>query len=114
MRAIRSRSFNCDQPGRLCRAFRCAEETSSVRASCLPQTLMIADVAAIDHDPHRLAVEVEGRREPGRLSKVQSVDQQMCLGMRCLLSLSADVPSHTSGAADIIRTPNSNISIDQA
>jgi hypothetical protein len=33
------------------------------------------------------------------LSKVQSVDQRMRLGMRCRLSLTADVPSHTSGAA---------------
>ena len=35
---------------------------------CPPQMLMIADLAPIDHDPHRLAVtvyhhEVEGRRE---------------------------------------------------
>ena len=35
---------------------------------CSPQRLMIADLAPIDHDPHRLAVtvyhhEVEGRRE---------------------------------------------------
>ena len=34
-----------------------------------------------------------------RLSKVQSVDQRMRLGMRCRLSPTADVPSHTSGAA---------------
>ena len=33
------------------------------------------------------------------LSKVQSVDQRMRLGMRCRLSPTADVPSHTSGAA---------------
>ena len=32
------------------------------------------------------------------LSKVQSVDQRMRLGMRCRLSPTADVPSHTSGA----------------
>ena len=32
-------------------------------------------------------------------SKVQSVDQRMRLGMRCRLSPTADVPSHTSGAA---------------
>ena len=31
------------------------------------------------------------------LSKVQSVDQRMRLGMRCRLSPTADVPSHTSG-----------------
>ena len=35
----------------------------------------------------------------GLLSKVQSVDQRMRLGMRCRLSPTADVPSHTSGAA---------------
>ena len=29
------------------------------------------------------------------LSKVQSVDQRMRLGMRCRLSPTADVPSHT-------------------
>ena len=34
-----------------------------------------------------------------QLSKVQSVDQRMRLGMRCRLSPTADVPSHTSGAA---------------
>ncbi len=34
-----------------------------------------------------------------KLSKVQSVDQRMRLGMRCRLSPTADVPSHTSGAA---------------
>ena len=34
-----------------------------------------------------------------RLSKVQSVDQRMRPGMRCPLSPTADVPSHTSGAA---------------
>ena len=34
----------------------------------------------------------------GLLSKVQSVDQRMRLGMRCRLSPTADVPSHTSGA----------------
>ena len=33
------------------------------------------------------------------LSKVQSVDQRMRLGMRCRLSPTADVPSHTAGAA---------------
>ena len=33
------------------------------------------------------------------LSKVQSVDQRMRLGTRCRLSPTADVPSHTSGAA---------------
>jgi hypothetical protein len=33
------------------------------------------------------------------LNKVQSVDQRMRLGMRCRLSPTADVPSHTSGAA---------------
>ena len=33
------------------------------------------------------------------LSKVQPVDQRMRLGMRCRLSPTADVPSHTSGAA---------------
>jgi len=33
-----------------------------------------------------------------RLSKLQSVDQRMRLGMRCRLSPIADVPSHTSGA----------------
>ena len=33
------------------------------------------------------------------ISKVQSVDQRMRLGMRCRLSPTADVPSHTSGAA---------------
>ena len=33
------------------------------------------------------------------LSEVQSVDQRMRLGMRCRLSPTADVPSHTSGAA---------------
>ena len=33
------------------------------------------------------------------LSNVQSVDQWMRLGMRCRLSPTADVPSHTSGAA---------------
>ena len=33
------------------------------------------------------------------LTKVQSVDQRMRLGMRCRLSPTADVPSHTSGAA---------------
>src|SRR6185312_14065992 len=32
------------------------------------------------------------------LTKVQSVDQRMRLGMRCRLSPIADVPSHTSGA----------------
>ena len=31
------------------------------------------------------------------LSKVQSVDQRIRLGMRCRLSPTADVPSHTSG-----------------
>ena len=36
---------------------------------------------------------------PMSLSKVQSVDQQMRIGMRCRLSPTADVPSHTSGAA---------------
>ena len=39
-----------------------------------------------------------GRGAGGRLSKVQSVDQRMRLGMRCRLSPTADVPSHTSGA----------------
>jgi hypothetical protein len=54
------------------------------------------------------------------LSKVQSVEQRMRLGRRCRLLPTAAVPSHTSGAAmctptpDIIRTPNSNISIGQA
>ena len=33
------------------------------------------------------------------LSKVQSVDQPMRLGMRCRLSPTADVPSHTSGGS---------------
>ena len=33
------------------------------------------------------------------LSKFQSVDQRMRLGMRCRLSPTPDVPSHTSGAA---------------
>jgi len=33
------------------------------------------------------------------LSKVQSVDQRMRLGMGCRLSPIADVPPHTSGAA---------------
>ena len=33
------------------------------------------------------------------LSKVQSADQRMRLGMRCRLAPTADVPSHTSGAA---------------
>src|SRR6476660_8209821 len=33
------------------------------------------------------------------LCKVQSVDQRMRIGMRCRLSPTADVPSHTSGAA---------------
>src|SRR5512133_1634778 len=33
------------------------------------------------------------------LSTVQSVDQRMRLGMRCRLSPTADMPSHTSGAA---------------
>jgi len=33
------------------------------------------------------------------LSKGQSVDQRMRLGMQCRLSPTADVPSHTSGAA---------------
>ena len=32
-------------------------------------------------------------------SKIQSVDQRMRLGTRCRLSPTADVPSHTSGAA---------------
>jgi hypothetical protein len=37
---------------------------------------------------------------PGHsLSKVQSVDQRMRLGMRCRLSPNADLLSHTSGAA---------------
>src|SRR5580765_7853860 len=34
-----------------------------------------------------------------RLSKVQSIDQQMRLGMRCRLSPTADVCDGTSGAA---------------
>ncbi len=34
-----------------------------------------------------------------RLSNVQSVEQRMRLGMRCRLSPTADVPSHTSKAA---------------
>ena len=34
---------------------------------------------------------------PPYLSKVQSVDRRMRLGMRCRLSPTADVPSHTSG-----------------
>ena len=33
------------------------------------------------------------------LSKVQLVDQRMRLGMRCRLSPTTNVPSHTSGAA---------------
>jgi len=33
------------------------------------------------------------------LGKVQSVDQRIRLGMRCRRSPTADVPSHTSGAA---------------
>ena len=38
-----------------------------------------------------------GARGGVALSKVQSVDQRMRLGMRCRLSPTADVPSHTSG-----------------
>ena len=41
------------------------------------------------------------------LSKVQSVDQRMRLGMRCRLSPTADVPSHTSGAAMYARSGRS-------
>jgi hypothetical protein len=52
----------------------------------------------------------QGCRTPGKprqraaicrraLRKVRSVDQRVRLGMRCLLSPTADVPSHMTGAA---------------
>ena len=51
-------------------------------------------------DRHRLnAARVATKRRRQHLSKVQSVDMRMRLGMRCRLSPTADVPSHTSGAA---------------
>ena len=37
------------------------------------------------------------RSKNGSAKQVQSVDQRMRLGMRCRLSPTADVPSHTSG-----------------
>ena len=42
------------------------------------------------------------------LSKVRSVDQRIRLGMRCPLSPTADVPSHTSGNY----VPGSDMSAD--
>jgi hypothetical protein len=45
------------------------------------------------------AASQEYRRAATMLSKVQSVDQRMRLRMRCRLSPTADVPSHTSGGA---------------
>ena len=48
-----------------------------------------------------------GRRQRrSALSKVQSVDQRMHLGMLCRLSPTADVPSHTSGAAMCHKQPS--------
>src|SRR6476620_4524813 len=49
-------------------AERCWPQKPLQGLPCSPQRLMIADLAPIDHDPHRLAVtvyhhEVEGRRE---------------------------------------------------
>ena len=51
------------------------------------------------HRSSRSHLSHRARRGRGGLSKVQSVDQRMRLGMRCRLSPTADVPSHTSRAA---------------
>ena len=61
-----------------------------------------ADIAlllrAVSKAPGETAAGPDRDKADG-LSKVQSVDQRMRLGMRCRLSPTADVPSHTSGAA---------------
>ena len=55
-------------------------------------------VEAVAGWPHPCEVHAGGSGSI-RLSKVPSVDQRMRLGMRCRLSPTADVSSHTSGAA---------------
>ena len=68
-------------------------------------------VHEIKHDGYRLMVGRDGCHRGGTkkkpplkvgqrrliLSKVQPLDQRMRLGMRCRLSPTADVQSHTSG-----------------
>ena len=51
------------------------------------------------HDADAFMADIVAKRLVRYLSKVHSVDQWMRLGMRCRLSPTADVPSHTSGAA---------------
>ena len=56
---------------------------------------------ASDFEAEEERTQCRDRRDPAYsfLSKVQSVEQRMRLGMRCRLSPTADVPSHTSGVA---------------
>jgi hypothetical protein len=63
------------------------------------QPVGAGDFESLVRKPMLPGQDIRPERRCAFLSKVQSVDMRMRLGMRCRLSPTADVPSYTSGAA---------------